>query len=97
MRCGDSLVGLTRQQIIGFDLKPKKQQSLFETEFRKKVERATAERRSILEAGDDMLPGMKEHKLKIADEALSIIRLAGDAVVASFFSASKPKERQAKR
>ncbi len=97
LRCGDSLVGLTRQQIIGFDLKPKKQQSLFETEFRKKVERATAERRSILEAGDDMLPGMKEHKLKIADEALSIIRLAGDAVVASFFSASKPKERLAKR
>ncbi len=97
LRCGDSLVGLTRQQIIGFDLKPKKQLSLFETEFRKKVERATAERRSILEAGDDMLPGMKEHKLKIADEALSIIRLAGDAVAASFFSASKPKERQAKR
>ena len=64
LRCGDSLVGLTRQQIIGFDLKPKKQLSLFETEFRKKVERATAERRSILEAGDDMLPGMKEHKLK---------------------------------
>ncbi len=97
LRCGDSLVGLTRQQIIGFDLKPKKQLSLFETEFRKKVERATAERRSILEAGDDMLPGMKEQKLKIADEALSIIRLAGDAVVASFFSASKPKERTAKR
>lgn len=97
LRCGDSLVGLTRQQIIGFDLKPKKQLSLFESEFRKKVERATAERRSILEAGDDMLPGMKEHKLKLADEALSVIRLAGDALVASFFSASKPKDRHAKR
>ena len=97
LRCGDSLVGLTRQQIIGFDLKPKKQLSLFETEFRKKVERATAERRSILEAGDDMLPGMKEHKLKIADEALSIIRLAGDAVVASFFDGLTIQDRQQKR
>jgi hypothetical protein len=97
LRAGDSLVGLTRKQIIGFDLEPSAQIGFVEAKVRDRMNAATAARRTILEAGDDMLPGMKQQKLRIADEALDLIRLAGDAVVAAFFAGNRPKERKAKR
>jgi len=97
LRAGDSLVGLTRRQIVGFDLEPSAQIGFVEAKVRDRMNAATAVRRTILEAGDDMLPGMKQQKLRLADEALDLVRLAGDAVVASFFSGSRARERKEKR
>lgn len=94
LRCGDSLVGLTRKQIVGFDLNPSAQLGFVEKEVRDRMNSVANQRRMILDAGDNMLPGMKLAKLKLADEALSLVRLAGDAVVAAFFAADKPKQRK---
>ncbi len=94
LRCGDSLVGLTRKQIVGFDLTPSAQLGFVEKEVRDRMNNVANQRRMILDAGDNMLPGMKLAKLKLADEALSLVRLAGDAVVAAFFAADKPKQRK---
>jgi hypothetical protein len=94
LRCGDSLVGLTRKQIVGFNLNPSAQLGFVEKEVRDRMNNVANQRKMILDAGDNMLPGMKLAKLKLADEALSLIRLAGDAVVAAFFAADKPKSRK---
>jgi hypothetical protein len=94
LRCGDSLVGLTRKQIVGFDLNPSAQLGFVEKEVRDRMNSVANQRRMILDAGDNMLPGMKLAKLKLADEALSFVRSAGDAVVAAFFGADKPKQRK---
>lgn len=94
LRCGDSLVGLTRKQIVGFDLNPSAQLGFVEKEVRDRMNSVANQRKMILDAGDNMLPGMKLAKLKLADEALSLVRLAGDAVVAAFFAADKPKQRK---
>ncbi|MFN9421252.1 MAG: Eco57I restriction-modification methylase domain-containing protein, partial [Pirellula sp.] len=94
LRCGDSLVGLTRKQIVGFDLNPSAQLGFVEKEVRDRMNSVANQRKMILDAGDNMLPGMKLAKLKLADEALSLVRLAGDAVVAAFFAADKSKQRK---
>lgn len=94
LRCGDSLVGLTRKQIVGFDLNPSAQLGFVEKEVRDRMNSVANQRKMILDAGDNMLPGMKLAKLKIADDALSLVRLAGDAVIAAFFAADKPKQRK---
>jgi hypothetical protein len=100
IRCGDSLVGLTREQIACFSwLRPKKDQqlSLIRELLDKRIKAATSYRREILEAGDLVLPALKGQKLKLADEALTEIRLIGDAVVAAFFAADKDKAREGRR
>jgi hypothetical protein len=94
LRCGDSLVGLTRKQIVGFDLNPSAQLGFVEKEVRDRMINVGNQRRMILDAGDNMLPGMKLAKLKLADEQLSLVRLAGNAVVAAFFGADSPKKRK---
>ncbi|MCL4191528.1 MAG: N-6 DNA methylase, partial [Thermoguttaceae bacterium] len=97
LRAGDSLVGLSRRQIVGFDLEPSAQIGFVEAKVRDRMNAATAVRRTILEAGDDMLPGMKRQKLQLADESLDLVRLAGDAVVCAFFAGSRARERKEKR
>jgi len=97
LRAGDSLVGLTRKQIVAFDLEAKSAPTFVNERVNERMLRVAAERRQILEAGDHMPPENKRQKLAKADEDLSLIRLAGDAAVAAFFAASKPKDRKQKR
>jgi hypothetical protein len=97
LRTGDSLVGLTRKQIVGFDLEPSAQIGFVEAKVRDRMNAAMAARRAILEAGDDMLPGMKLQKLSIADDALALVRLAGDSVVSAFFAGKRARERKEER
>ena len=94
LRCGDSLVGLTKKQIAGFHWNPKGQQTFLEGLLRQKIERATRERRQILEAGDQMTPAAKRVKLVIAEDAVEPLRLVGDAAISAFFSADKDKKRE---
>ncbi len=99
LRCGDSLVGLTQQQIEAFtwDEKTAGKQRVFGQEFlEKRIQTATAYRRSILEGGDFLPPAIKAQKLTLADEALDEVRFAGDLIIAAFFAADKDKARRTK-
>src|SRR5262249_15343654 len=98
LRCGDSRVGLTREQICRFHWKEGVRQML--TGQEKLVERITAAtraRQDILEGGEFMSPLLKAQKLAVADESLGLIRFAGNVVVSAFFSADNDRRRQARR
>lgn len=97
IRCGDSVVGLTAEQIAGFTwTEPKKHEQipLVRAMLEKRIKAATGYRRDILEAGDLVLPALKAQKLRLADEALDEIRFVGDLTITAFFGAEKDKARQ---
>lgn len=99
IRCGDSLVGLTRRQIETFTWKTGLTTGqLWEQEVRKRTVAALRERQNLLGLGDDYTsPQLKRDKLEKADELLDLVRFIGDAAVAAFFTADKDKAREAKR
>ena len=94
LRHGDSLVGLTRRQIIGFHWEPKKQKQFGEDLIQKRLDRATEARAKILNAREDVPYRDQEQRLAVADEALNVVRLTGDACVSAFFAGSKKKQRE---
>ncbi|MBK6808166.1 MAG: hypothetical protein IPG81_04545 [Sandaracinaceae bacterium] len=97
IRHGDSLVGLTREQIASFHWAPEKQIPV----VRKLVDEAIAEAMALrakipdLANSDDV--GEKRQLLRDADDALQKIRMLGDAIVASFFAEDKPRARDEAR
>lgn len=101
IRAGDSLVGLSKEQILAFhwDLDhPTALQPVFgQDRLQRQLKSALAYRQEILQGGDYVLPEMKAEQLRLADEALRPIRFAGDLAVLSFFLGTKPKERQEAR
>jgi hypothetical protein len=99
IRCGDSLVGLTRRQIETFTWKTGfTTGQLWEQEVRKRTAAALRERQNLLGLGDDYgTPQLKREKLEKADELLDLVRFIGDAAVAAFFAADKDRGREAKR
>jgi hypothetical protein len=94
LRYGDSLVGLTRRQIIGFHWDVKKQKQFGEELIQKRLDRAIAARVKILNARQDEPYRDQEQRLALADEALNVVRLTGDACVSAFFAGSKKKARE---
>ncbi|MBA2116684.1 DNA methyltransferase [Bremerella alba] len=94
LRHGDSLVGLTRKQIIGFHWEPLKQKQFGEELIQKRLDKATEARARILNAPEDTRYRDQEQRLANAEEALSVIRLAGHACVSAFFAESKTRERE---
>ncbi|MEO2045986.1 MAG: DNA methyltransferase, partial [Pirellulales bacterium] len=94
LRHGDSLVGLTRRQIIGFHWEPKKQKQFGEDLIQKRLDRATEARAKILNARENVPYRDQEQRLTVADEALNVVRLTGDACLNAFFGGSKKKERE---
>jgi hypothetical protein len=99
IRCGDSLVGLTRRQIEDFTWHPPTgQRLLFADEVRKRTAAALRERQALLAVGDDYTsPVLKREKLEAADERLDLVRFIGDAAIVAFFTADKDKVREQKR
>jgi hypothetical protein len=99
IRCGDSLVGLTRRQIETFTWKTGLANGqLWEPEVRKRTTAALRERQNLLGLGDDYgTPQLKREKLEKADDLLNLVRFIGDAAVAAFFAADKDKAREAQR
>ena len=69
LRHGDSLVGLSRQQIIGFHWEPKKQKQFGEELIQQRLDKATAARAKILNAPEDVPYLLQQQKLALADEA----------------------------
>ena len=93
-RHGDSLVGLTRRQIIGFHWDVKKQKKFGEDLIQKRLDRALETRAKILNAREDVPYKDQQQRLSVADEAVDVIRVLGDACVSCFFAESKKKARE---
>ena len=97
LRHGDSLVGLSREQIACFNWAPTKQLPLIRTFIDARVAEAQRLRLEIQSMGaSDDVPG-KVRLLREADEALAYVRLIGDLVVSAFFEREKPRDRETLR
>jgi hypothetical protein len=94
LKCGDSLVGLTRGQIAEFrwDDQVRDDGPLFKW-VRDAVVRAIDARTKIGQEGEDA-DAAKRVWHRAAEEELADARLQGDAVIAAFFGAEKDKERE---
>jgi hypothetical protein len=99
LRHGDSLVGLTFEQIRKFHWKPaEKEQLVFGAEeLARRVREAEKHRSLITDSGDDATHLLKEQKYKLAEEALNTVRFAGNLAVAAFFAGANDKARKLKR
>ncbi|MFZ1413235.1 MAG: DNA methyltransferase, partial [Defluviicoccus sp.] len=100
IKSGDSLVGLDVKQIEALhwdagkaDVDP----GLLRGLVKARLEKVDAERRRIREAVEDATEEDLRPILKRAEAALQDPKLIGDAVIAAFFSADKPKAREAER
>ena len=97
LRCGDSLVGLTQEQIAAFHWSPPKKHSAEDVWFgdpiAERMQRVTAYRQRILAARDDKPYEQLRQELGVADDAMSLAKLTGDLVIAAFFAASKDRQR----
>lgn len=93
MRHGDSLVGLTREQIACFNWDTGKQLPLIRSLIDERVRQAQSLREQIQGMGaSDDVPA-KARLLKEANEALDDVRRIGDRVLSAFFGADKAKAR----
>lgn len=97
IRCGDSLVGLTRRQIADFHWLATKERVLGQDEIEKRIDNATNYRKNILSADDFVLPQLKREQLDSADYWLDPVREDGNLVIAAFFAADKDRNRIQKR
>ncbi len=103
LRCGDSLVGLSIDQITAFhwDAGQKGQQlDLIEREIRDVLTEAVAARERIVALARDDSPEAQREKsrlLRDAQDAVGRLRLIGDLVLGAYFSSTKDKERESER
>jgi hypothetical protein len=103
LRCGDSLVGLSIDQITGFHWKggqQGEQRDLIDREIRDVLDEAVRAREAIAAlARDDSPEGQreKERLLRDAEDAVGRLRILGDLVLGAFFSSTSDKEREAER
>ncbi len=95
LRCGDSLVGLSRAQVERLDWTNEAQPSLFGSFVSGRLERAAAARSEIRAAGDDVALFEQERRQALAEKELADLRRAGNAAVAQFFGHGKDKARRA--
>lgn len=100
IKSGDSLVGLDIRQIEALhwdagqvDADPWIMRGL----VRERLKTVEDERRRIREAADGVTEGELRQILRRAQAALDDPKLIGDALIAAFFSAGKPKAREAER
>jgi N-6 DNA Methylase len=97
LRHGDSLVGLSFDQIRGFHWNPEGQHDLATKALQEALDEAIALRQEIqalAESSDPEAPRRKEKLLEDAEDATGKARLIGDLVIGAFFSSTKDKERK---
>lgn len=96
LRCGDSLVGLTREQIVAMSLEvgSGKQVGITRPVVEQAIKRAEQLRREIHMIGDPPDTAKLAALWREANEALDTVRALGDLVVAAFFSADSDKTRR---
>ncbi|MDI3334813.1 N-6 DNA methylase [Defluviimonas aestuarii] len=98
LKCGDSLVGLTPEQIAAANWDASKPGlPLLRPLVAERVAEADRARAEIRSAPDDTMRAIQEKRHKHVETRLSPVRLLGDAVIAAFFSADKAKAREKAR
>lgn len=98
LRCGDSVVGLTRRQIVDFHWRETQHRVLGQDIIEHRINTAMKSRKELLEADDDFVsPELKRQKLDLADASLNMVREAGDLIIAAFFGADKDRGRNSLR
>lgn len=100
LRCGDSLVGLSLDQVTRFHWEPAAQIEIVESELRQTLAEAVALRRRICdlaETDDATSHRERAYLLRNADDLVGRLRLVADLAVGAFFSSDKPKEREQER
>jgi hypothetical protein len=100
LRHGDSLVGLSLDQIRSFHWAPKKQLESCERALKDALDQAVSMRSEILELAlkDDI--GSQEEKRRLLDhsrQAIDDIRMIADVCVGAFFAEQKDKARETER
>jgi hypothetical protein len=98
LKSGDSLVGLSQEQIAAAHLDLSKPGlPLFRSLVKERVAEAMKGRAEIQSAPDDTRRAIQEQKHRFVEDRIRHVRLIGDAVIAAFFAADKPKAREKKR
>jgi hypothetical protein len=100
LRHGDTLVGLSLDQIRAFHWDPGAQLELVETEIQRALDEAVSLRQEICdlaEAADSTSHRTRSRLLRDADDAASRARLLADLIVGAYFSKDKPKDREQER
>jgi hypothetical protein len=98
LKCGDSLVGLTPEQIAAANWDSSKPGlPLLRPLVVERVAEADRARAEIRSAPDDTMRAIQEQRHKHVETRLSPVRLLGDAVIAAFFSADKAQAREKAR
>jgi hypothetical protein len=96
LRQGDSLVGLSREQLASFSWAPEKQVPVIRAALDKAVAEAVAMRKQIHElAASDDIPE-KKRLLSEAEFAIQYIRYVGRQVLEAYFSEKTDKARKQK-
>jgi hypothetical protein len=93
IRHGDSLIGLSREQIASFHWAPEKQLPVIHTFVEKAIREAIVLRKKIQELANSDDVGEKRRLLHDADDAVSRVRLVGDCAVAAFLLEDEPAMR----
>lgn len=99
LRHGDSLVGLTYQQITTFHWAPggSAQRHLWASVVEDCLVQADGRRDQIEAMADSDDTGEKQVLLREADAQLDLVRRVGDAVLTAFFGAEKDRARESLR
>lgn len=93
IKAGDSLVGLTPEQIAAVNWDESKGIRLLGQLIKEELDRAFIGREAIRSAPDDVMRAVQESKHRRVESDVEPARQVGDAVIAAFFSADKPKVR----
>lgn len=94
LRCGDTLLGLTQEQIRGFHWLPEKE--TYYMDLVGAIERATSARHQIHALGDGN-HAQKRELYQRAENELDHPRLAGNLLLTAFFAHKKAKDRESDR
>ncbi len=98
IKSGDSLVGLTRHEIEAAHWDASKLGlPLFRSMIKEAVDRAQEGREAIRNAPDDITRAVQESRFRRVETEVEPARIVGDAVIAAFFAADKPKAREMER
>lgn len=98
LRHGDSLVGLSRDQIVHFDWEGAEQSELEISKALSSALAAAEEKRArIHELADSDDVDEKQRLLAESEKATQLVRTAGDLLIAAFFGAEKDRDRKALR
>lgn len=95
LRHGDSLVGLSRDQIIHFDWDEAEQKEIVLSDaLRTALAKAEEKRASIHALADSDDVDQKQRLLAEAESSTQFVRTAGDILIASYFGGAKDRDRE---